>query len=355
MSNRKLRIVITVDAQFPVPPLYYGGVERIVYMLVCGLVKQGHDVHLFAHQDSRVPATLIPYVDKGSCSCVNILRNALQIKNYIREIKKVDIVHSFGRLAYLLFIMHSSIPKVQSYQRPITPRSIRLGVLLAGNNLTFTACSKHCAGTASFAGGRWEIIFNGVIMEKYRFNPSVSPDAPLVFLGRIEESKGPHTAISIAKKANRRLMLAGNHAIAGKGHVYFKERILAHCDGKQIEYVDAVDDAQKNKLLGSAAALLFPIEWDEPFGIVMTEALACGTPVIAISRGSVPEVIQDHVNGFICNNEEEMASAVRNIGSIDRKACRLDAEKRFSDRVIVGEYIKLYEKLIRGSGSNDKT
>ena len=346
--------MITVDPEIPVPPLYYGGIERIVYMLVSGLAKEGHEVHLFAHSESRVPAKVIPYIGRRSTSLADTLRNALQIRNYIRGIKKVDIVHSFSRLAYLLFIMKSSIVKVQSYQRDIATRSIRLAMWLGSKNLTFTACSRYCASTADFMGGTWRVIHNGVDTEKYKFNPDVSLDAPLVFLGRITWGKGVHTAISIAKKTNRRLVIAGNHAPCGRDYEYFQNEVLVHCNQKLIEYIGPVDDAQKNELLNSAAALLFPIEWDEPFGIVMAEALACGTPVIAFSRGSVPEVIQDHVNGFICNNEHEMIQAVNNIGDIDRRACRESAEKRFSERVIVGEYIRLYEELIQRKRCNEK-
>lgn len=347
MSNRKLRIVFTVDPEIPVPPLYYGGIERIVYMLVCGLADKGHEVHLFAHPESKVPAKVIPYIGKRSGYFVDTLRNALQIKNYIRGIKKVDIVHSFSRLAYLGFIMKSSIPKVQSYQRHITPGSIRLGILLAGKTITFTACSKYCASTADFAGGKWEVIPNGVSVEKYKFNPSVSLDAPLVFLGRIERIKGVHTAISVAKKTNRRLVIAGNHAQSGKDYEYFQNEVLACCDQKLIEYIGPVDDAQKKELLSSAAALLFPIEWDEPFGIVMIEALACGTPVIAFSRGSVSEVIKHKITGFICNSLAGMIEAVGMISLVDRVKCRQDTEERFSNKVIVEEYLRLYYSCIQ--------
>jgi glycosyltransferase involved in cell wall biosynthesis len=347
MLNRKLRIVITVDPEIPVPPLYYGGIERIVYMLVCGLVKEGHDVHLFANHESRVPAKVIPYIGKRSHSLTDTLRNALQIKNYIREIKKVDIVHSFSRLGYLTFIMKSSIAKVQSYQRHITPRSIRLAKWLGGKNITFTACSKFCAGTADFMGGKWQVIPNGVNIEKYTFNPSVPLDAPLVFLGRIERIKGVHTAISVAKKTNRRLVIAGNHAKSGKDYEYFQNEVLAHCDQRLIEYIGPVDDVQKNELLGSAAALLFPIEWDEPFGIVMVEALACGTPVIAFSRGSVPEIIKHKITGFICDSVAEMIEAVGMISLVERVKCRKDAEERFSDKVIIEAYLRLYCSCIQ--------
>ena len=205
-------------------------------------------------------------------SLFDTLRNALQIKNYLQKLKKVDIVHSFARLGYLFFIMKSSLPKIQSYQRHITPRSIGLANWLAGKNITFTACSRYCAGTADFMGGKWQIIPNGVNLEQYDFNPQVSTDAPLVFLGRITRIKGVHTAIKVARKTNRRLLIAGNHAQSGSDYAYFRNEVLPHCDQKLIEYIGPVDDTGKNKLLSTAQALLFPVEWHEPFGIVMVEA-----------------------------------------------------------------------------------
>ena len=346
MTHKKLKIILTVDPEIPVPPLYYGGIERIVYMLVCGLAERGHQVHLFAHPDSKVPAKVIPYRGRRSQSLWDTLSNILQVQSYVGEIKGADVIHSFGRLAYLLLLMQSPIPKIQSYQRQIAPRSIRLGSWLAGKGITFTACSRYCASTADFAGGSWEIIPNGVMLEKYEFNPSVPADAPLVFLSRIERIKGAHTAIAVAKKAGRRLIIAGNYLLEGEGYKYFCQEVLPHCDNETIKYIGAVDDEQKNKLLGSAAAMLFPVEADEPFGIVMAEALACGTPVIASRRGAVPEVVEDGINGFICNSQEEMIDAVYRIKDIDRKSCRDIAEERFSAEVIVAKYLQLYERLI---------
>ncbi len=343
---KKLRIVFTVDPEIPVPPLYYGGIERIVHMLICGLRKQGHEIHVFANKESKTQAIVIPYKGNRSNSFFDTVNNALQIRNYIKKIKRFDIAHSFSRMAYLAFILKSAIPKIQSYQRHITPRNIRLVNRLGAKNLMFTACSKHCAATADFIRGNWQVIYNGVEIEKYTFNSSVASDAPLVFLGRLTRIKGAHTAINVAKKTNKQLIIAGNHAERGEDQEYFQKEILAHCDQRLIRYIGPVDDVKKNELLSNAQALLFPIEWDEPFGIVMAEALACGTPVIAFSRGSVTEVIQDNINGFVCDDEEGMIRAVSNVGNIDRKNCREIAENKFSERVILEEYLQLYYRLL---------
>jgi glycosyltransferase involved in cell wall biosynthesis len=344
--GKALKIVITVDPEIPVPPRHYGGIERIVHMLIEGLVEKGHEVHLFAHPESKVPARLIPYQGTRSASRRDTLRNALAIQRYVKQ-EGADIVHSFSRLAYLFLLMRDSVVKIQSYQRHITPRSVHMGMFLGGATLTFTACSRFCAGTAGPAGRTWTIIPNGVPIRKYRYVPHTEPDAPLVFLGRVERIKGPHSAIEVAQKTGKKLLIAGNRAESGHDYEYFKNEIEPHCDGKQIRYVGPVGDEEKNGLLGRARAVLFPIEWKEPCGIVMAEAFACGTPIIAFGRGSVPEIVQNGVNGFVCSTTQEMVDAVRRIDSVKRDTCRRIAEERFSDTVIVKAYEELYFSLVR--------
>jgi len=340
---RPLRILMTVDPEIPVPPIYYGGIERIVHMLVDGLVKRGHQVHLFAHPQSQVPAILVPYPGQRSGSRMDTLMNARRIYTYARHVR-IDVIHSFARLAYLLGVMPSSTPKIQSYQRHISPRSIRVGRALGGRSLHFAACSRACAASAR-AKVAWTIIPNGVPLEKYRFNPIASEDAPLVFLGRVERIKGAHTAIQVARETQRKLIIAGNHAERGPERDYFVNAILPYCDGSLIRYIGPVNDAQKNELLGQAAALLFPIEWEEPFGIVMVEALACGTPVIAFKRGAVPEVVEHGTTGYVCDTEDDMVNAVQHVREIERAACRRDAEARFSEQAIVQRYEAVYRTL----------
>jgi len=252
----------------------------------------------------------------------------------------------------MLPLLRSSVPKVQSYQRHISARSVRLGTMLGGRSITFTACSENCARPARAIGGKWAVIYNGVPIEKYEYAAKVASDAPFVFLGRVERIKGAHTAIQIAKRTGRRLIIAGNHADMGEDRDYFDNEILPHCDNTFIEYVGPVNDLQKKEILGKAAALLFPIEWEEPFGIVMAEALACGTPIIAFKRGSVPEVVQDNVTGFICQTVEEMARKAKDVHTLDRFRCRQTAEQRFSDQVITSDYENLYLSCVGSNGNH---
>jgi len=339
-----LRIAITVDPEIPVPPVLYGGIERIVDMLLRGLVQRGHEVTLFANPDSHVPCRLVPYQRLRSQSKIDTMANMWHVSQEIHR-GHFDLVHSFARLAYLTPLLPRRIPKVMSYQRGISPRSVRLGNLLSRGTLSFTGCSSHLIRRWQ-ANRHFRVIYNGVPLERYAVTERVGEDAPLTYLGRVEEIKGVHLAIEVAKSSGRRLVIAGNVPEAPHHQRYFAEQILPHVDGDTIEYVGAVDDSTKNELLGRSAALLMPLLWEEPFGIVMAEALACGTPVIGLRRGSLPEIVQHGVNGFVCDSVEQMVSAVGCLSQINRRDCRHIAEEKFSDRVIVEAYERLYRRLV---------
>jgi glycosyltransferase involved in cell wall biosynthesis len=174
----------------------------------------------------------------------------------------------------------------------------------------------------------------------------VEADASLLFLSRIERIKGPHTAIEIARGAGRRLVIAGNQVKEGDGPAYWRKEIEPHIDGHKVEYVGPVDDAQKSELLRRAAALVVPVEWDEPFGIVFAEALACGTPLISCPRGALPEIIEHGQHGFLINSVTDGVAAVQQLGTISRQACRARAEQQFSVQVVASEYENLYRQMI---------
>jgi glycosyltransferase involved in cell wall biosynthesis len=235
-----------------------------------------------------------------------------------------------------------------SYQRIITDRSVIWGERLARGTLHFTGCSAHLIRKYA-AKKNWHVVHNAVSAATYQMNPDVVADAPLVFLGRIEEIKGPHLAIEVARRTGRSLILAGN---IQPGHeAFFAEKIKPFLDSGRIRYVGPVDDIQKNHLLRQSAALLMPILWDEPFGIVMAEALACGTPVIGLKRGSVPEVVQHGINGYACESVEEMAAAIPALSRIDRLACRRTMEERFSDQALVNSFEQVYRSIARPMGN----
>ena len=338
-----LRILVTVDPEIPVPPTHYGGIERIVDLLVRGLVSRGHEVTLLANAASRVPCKIRAFPGLHSRPLGDLCRNTWFTSMEILE-QRPDIIHSFGRLGYLLPVLPLPVPKVMSYQRTISPRSVEFGEKLSRGTLHFTGCSAKLIDRFK-ARKNWHVIYNGVPAETYRFNATVDGDAPLVFLGRIKEIKGPHLALEVARQSGRRLVIAGN--VPENQRAFFERQILPFVDGDRVRFSGPVNDAEKDRLLGECAALLMPILWDEPFGIVMAEALACGTPVIGFNRGSVPEIVQDGRNGFVCDSVAQMVAAVRRLERLDRGQCRLAMEERFSDRRLIDAYEALYRRIVR--------
>jgi glycosyltransferase involved in cell wall biosynthesis len=342
-AGRPLNIALTADPEVPVPPRLYGGIERIVDMLARGLVERGHRVTLFAHPDSSGAGTLVPWPGGASRSRLDTLRNAACLYSRVAR-GEFDLLHSFSRLAYMLPLLPSKLPKLMSYQREISPRTTALAHRLSRGTLAFTAISRWMMEPVQHIG-RWHMVPNGVPLETYDFQPQVGDDAPLVFLGRIEEIKGPHLAIEIARRTGSRLVIAGNVPPEKQG--WFDSHVAPHIDGSHISYVGPVDDAAKNILLGQAKAFLMPILWEEPFGIVMAEALACGTPVLGLRRGAVPEVVEDGVTGFVRDTVDELVDAVSAVGSLPRRGCRLATEMRFGADAIVDGYSDVYRALVR--------
>lgn len=343
-----MRILLTADPMIPVPPVHYGGIERIVDMLITGYVKRGHEVLLLGHPDSSPGCSVLAWPGEDVHAKWDTARNILTVRKAVSSFDP-DIVHSFGRLAYLSGILRSELPKVMSYQREPAIGQIAKAVRIArGGTLTFTGCAEHIAAKIRPVAPS-EAVFNGVPLKTYTFQPKVEDDAPLVFLGRIEPIKGTRLAIEVAKRTGRRLVIAGNVSDEGGGEKYFEEEVAPHLDGDRIQYVGPVNDEQKNKLLGSSAAFLMPIQWEEPFGIVMAEALACGTPVIGTQRGSVPEVVIEGKTGFVCDGVDALVAAVNRIDQLDRRTCRQDCEARFSDTAIVEAYLNLYQRRIAGT------
>lgn len=342
-----MRILLTADPELPVPPKLYGGIERIIDLLVTGLKSRGHTVGLVAHRDSTVECDrLFPWSGENSQHKLDLIKNTYVLWQAVREFQP-DVIHSYSRILYLFpWLLNSSLPKIMSYQRPPNRHTVGWANKLATESLTFTGCSEYICRQGRNASGTWHPIHNCVELNKYAFQPTVAADAPLVFLSRIESIKGAHTAIEVAKKTGRRLLIAGNYSTVGEAGKYWSQAIAPHLDQDGIEYVGTVDDTQKNQLLGQAAAMLVPIEWDEPFGIVFTEALACGTPVISCPRGALPEIVRSGIDGFLIDSLEEACNAVINLNKIDRSNCRQRVENHFSASVIVGQYEKLYSQLI---------
>ena len=340
-----MRILITVDPEIPVPPRTYGGIERIADALVRELRHRCHEVGLIAHPNSTCPADVFyPWDGLHSQGGVDALRNMRVLRHTVASFHP-DVLHSFSRVLYMLPLVGARLPKIMSFQREPTPRTVFLGAALFAGSLSFTGTSEYIARRGERAGGDWRVIYNFVDTDRYRFQPKVAADAPLVFLSRIERIKGTHTAIVVAKRTGRKLIIAGNHADRGHELEYWRQEIAPQL-GDAIEYVGPVDDAQKDLLLGRAAALIVPVEWNEPFGIVFAEALACGTPVISCPRGALPEIVRHGTDGFLVDSVDQACEAVESLDTIDRAVCRERAEQLFSLPVITAQYERLYRERI---------
>lgn len=339
-----MKILIIMDPGIPVPPPLYGGHERLVHMFAEEYAKVGHEVSLLAGPNSNISGEVYSFgINDLNRSKWQKIKELLYVWKFLFFKKKqFDLIHNFGRLAYFFPITNSDVKKIMTYGRPVSQRGIKFINSLSTKNLIFTACSDYCVSTGNIAG-HWKTVYNAIDFSIYQLNEYVSGDAPLMFLGRLDKIKGLHTAIEVALETGNKLWIGGNIPNTADNYAYFKNEIEPKFDNKQIIYLGALNDEQKNFYLRKSKALLFPIEWDEPFGMVMTEAMACGTPVIGFKRGSVPEVIEENITGFIVNNKVEMIKALTKIETIDRSNCRTRAKNRFDTTVIANEYLSLFK------------
>jgi glycosyltransferase involved in cell wall biosynthesis len=331
-----------------VPPIMYGGIERIVSGLAGGLRALGHKVGLVATPGSSCVVDQF-YGWRGKTPLGKrdtLVNTALLLRAFFNF--RPDVVHSFSRAALLTPILRSRKAKIISLQLPPQVRNVGR-VQRLGRNVRFTGCSEHICRAGQRGGGRWTAIHNFVELDKFTFTPTVASDAPLVFLSRIEEQKGAHLAIEIAKRTGRPLIIAGNHSPTADAAVFWRQRIEPEIGRNGISYIGPVNDQQKDALLGRASAMVVPVQWDEPFGIVFAESLACGTPVLSCPRGAVPEIVRNGLEGFLASAVEDLCHAVGQIPKIRRQACRERAENCFSVAVIARKYEHLYESMLIAS------
>jgi glycosyltransferase involved in cell wall biosynthesis len=338
-----MKILITCDPEIPVPPINYGGIERIVSSLSQSYKKKGHQVILLANPDSTEVSAdmIIGWKGLKSRGLKNIILNSYRLYKVVKKYKP-DIIHSFSRLFYLFPIfLFSKTKVVQTYQRKISSRTTNLAKKIAGKKIQFTSCAAHMH--KGFENPeRWHTMFNFTDTNYFIYNPDIKTEY-LLFLGRIEDIKGTKECIDVAIATKNKLIIAGN---IQPGHdEYFNTNIKPHFENPLIEYVGPVNDEQKLHYLQHSKAFLFPIKWEEPFGIVMAEALACGVPVIGFNRGSVPEVVIHGKTGFIVNTMDEMVEAISKINTIDRSEVRKDCVNRFSVEVIAEQYLGLFKKV----------
>ena len=337
-----MKILITVDPEIPVPPLNYGGIERIVDGLITAYRKKGHNIFLIAHPDSTAKdaVEIFNWENLYSRGFKNTWENAWKLYRLVNLVKP-DIIHSFGRLMYLYpTLLTTDIPIWMTYQRRISNKSTSLISCVGRGKINFTCCGEHMLDKIKFYKNKFYPVHNFTDTSFYIPNSKLKKEH-LMFLGRIEDIKGTHEAIKAAIATNEKLIIAGN---IQPGHdEYFNTKIKPYLSNQLIKYIGPVDDQQKLYYLQRAKAFLFPIKWEEPFGIVMAEAMACGVPVIGFRKGSVPEVIKHGVTGFIVDDVSSMIECIKNINSIDRIKVRQYCIENFSLETISQKYLDLFK------------
>src|ERR1700761_1424284 len=233
-----MKILLIMDPGIPVPPQLYGGHERLVYLFAEEYIKLGHEVTLLSGPNSHCSGEVVSFgVNDLKRSKTQRLREMLFVWKYLlKNRNNFDLIHNFGRLAYLLPILNSPVKKIMTYGRPVAKKGIKLINSLPNRNLIFTACSNYCVSTGNIAG-QWKTVYNTIDFSQYDLNPKVDDDAPLVFLGRLDRIKGAHTAIQVAKTTNNKLIIAGNISYTADGKTYYQNEIEPQIDGKQIQYI----------------------------------------------------------------------------------------------------------------------
>jgi len=339
-----MRIAQLAPLAESVPPKLYGGTERVVAWLVDELVELGHEVTLFASGDSRTKGQLhsvwpraLRLGRKGadpSAAC------SLSLEAIAKRAADFDVIHSHVDWLPLPLLSRLGVPFLTTahgrLDLPGLPNVVR-----EFSGAGFVSISHN--QRRQLPEAKWvATIHHGLPARLFR--PSYDQGSYLAFLGRLTAEKGPEDAIRIAEAVGMPLRIAAK--IPRAETAYFNKQLQPHIDGEKVALVGEVDDTKKQPFLAGAAALLFPIDWPEPFGLVMIEAMACGTPVIAYRSGSVPEVIEDGVTGFIVDGEEDAVRAVLELPRLDRRIIRARFEERFTADRMAGEYEARYRELI---------
>jgi glycosyltransferase involved in cell wall biosynthesis len=339
-----MRIAQVAPLTESVPPRLYGGTERVVAFLTDELVRQGHAVTLFASGDSHTLARLVPMWPEAlrlGGTCRDFLSpHVLMVEEVTRCSREFDVIHFHLSALHLpsarrlpvahLTTLHGrlDLPELASLYAAFTDLP----------NVSISDAQRQPLGDANWVG----TVHHGLPTDLFHFHPA--PGQYLAFLGRIAPEKRVDRAIAIATACGQPLRIAAKVDPADRD--YFERDIKPLLDNPLVEFIGEIDERHKDDFLGHASALLFPIDWPEPFGLVMIEAMACGVPVIAFRGGSVPEVIDCGVTGFIVDTVDEAVQAVKAVEALSREQCRAVFERRFSVGRMASDYLQLYESLV---------
>jgi glycosyltransferase involved in cell wall biosynthesis len=337
-----VRIGLIAPPWIAVPPPAYGGTEAVVAGLAQGFTDLGHEVVLFTVEDSTIPVAIRHLYRTGVTPMGESVREAAHVLAAYESLTDVDIVHDHTILGPLIrgCMRGAAPPVVTTNHGPFTSTTRRIFAAISRHSsiIAISADQARRALTVPIAA----VIHHGVNVEMYR--PSTTHGDYLVFIGRMSPDKGAHRAIRIARAVGRPLRLV-TKMVEPQEHYYFKTRVRPLLSGED-ELPEELPLAERIEVLAHAAALVNPISWDEPFGLVMAEALAAGTPVIAGPRGAAPEIVTDRLTGYLCADDRSAVRAVGELDLIDRSACRADAERRFSIQRMAMDHVALYERLL---------
>ncbi len=328
-----------------VPPKLYGGTERVVSYLTEELVRLGHDVTLFASGDSETAARLIAPCKRAlrlDTSCKDqLVHQLLELEQVAGQASRSDVIHYHVDCLHLPLARRLNVPHVTTLHGSLEGPDL-VPFYREFDEVPLISISDSQRVPLPFVN--WQkTIHHGLPAGLHHFRPQ--PGAYLAFLGRISPEKRPDRAIEIARRVGLPLKIAAK--VDSKDAEYFKRVIEPLLDGASVEFIGEIGGDAKDTFLGEAYALLFPIDWSEPFGLVMIEALACGTPVIAWRHGSVPEVIEEGMTGFVVDSIDAAVDAVKRVPEIDRRKCRASFDQRFVSGRMARDYLKAYERVRR--------
>jgi|tagenome__1003787_1003787.scaffolds.fasta_scaffold20983114_3 glycosyltransferase involved in cell wall biosynthesis len=339
-----MRIAVIAPVWFPVPPTGYGGIELVVSLLADGLADAGHDVTLFASGGSHTRAKLVspmsPAPDPSELG--NPWFDAYHSLASYLQVSEFDIVHDHSGIAGPTCgaLLQGKPPVAHTLHGPWTEENRPLYALLARHLHLVAISNAQRAGNLDvpYAG----TVHNGIDLAAYKFR--ADKERVLVYIGRANVDKGPTEAITIARRAGLPLLMLLKRGEPPEQE-YFEREVVPML-GSDVELYENVTHDEKVDLLGRACAMVFPIRWPEPFGLVMTEAMACGTPVITTNWGAAPEIVDDGVTGFRRDSEDDLVDAVRHIDDLDPAACRRRVEDRFSGDAMVRGYEAVFERIL---------
>lgn len=335
-----MKIAILSSIAWRTPPRKYGPWEQVASNIAEGMVEQGHDVTLFATGDSITKGKLASVCDKGYAKDAAIdpkVAECLHISNLMEQADKFDLIHNnfdFLPLSYSRLIKTPMVTTIHGFSSPKI-----IAVYKKYNRASYYVSISNSDRSPEL--NYTATVYNGINSNDFSF--CNEPEDYLLFFGRIHPDKGVYESIQIAKKSKRRLIISG----LIQDQEYFDQKVKPFINNNNIVYVGNSGPDMRNKLLGGACALLHPINFDEPFGLSVVEAMFCGTPVIAFNRGSMPELILDRKTGFLVSNIEEALEAVNDIKMINRKDCREWATSTFSRQKMIEGYWEVYQKILR--------